>query len=281
MSKQVQQTANATGTAVITGASSGLGREYAYRLADRGYDLLLIARRGDRLEALAKEIRESHGPEVRTLVADLTSGADLERVANVLATDSSVTLLINNAGTALMASTDQTPVPALATLLDLNVTALARLSLAILPGFLARNRGTLINIGSVLGFGSIPGSSVYSATKAFVLGFTQALQQEYADTPIRIQLVAPAATATEIWDISGVPLSSLDPSIVMQTSQCVDAALAGLDMGEAMTLPSLEQDELLADYERARQTLFGNVSRSQPGSRYAVDKAVVAGAAGQ
>src|SRR5471030_1104973 len=115
MSNQVQQTANATGTAVITGASSGLGREYAYRLADRGYDLLLIARRGDRLEALAKEIRESHGPEVRTLVADLTSGADLERVANVLATDSSVTLLINNAGTALMASTDQTPVPALAT----------------------------------------------------------------------------------------------------------------------------------------------------------------------
>lgn len=277
MSEQLQQTAKATGTAVITGASSGLGREYAYRLADRGYDLLLIARRGDRLEALAREISDRSGREVRTLVADLTDAADLERVADVLATDGSVTLLINNAGTALMAPPDQTPVPALTTLLDLNVTALARLSLAVLPGFLARNNGTLINISSVLGFSSIPGSSVYSATKAFVLGLTQALQREYADTPIRIQLVAPAATATEIWDISGVPLASLDPSIVMQTSQCVDAALAGLDLGEAITMPSLEQGELLADYEQARQTLFGNINRGQPASRYTLDKAIAAG----
>ncbi|WP_410013482.1 SDR family NAD(P)-dependent oxidoreductase [Sodalis sp. C49] len=261
---------DASGTAVITGASSGIGAVYARRLAERGYDLLLVARRGDRLSALAEELRSRYGHEARTLVADLAVAADLDRVAAILAADASITLLVNNAGTSLMVAAEQTPAPAVAALLNLNVTALTRLSLAVLPGFRARNRGTLINIGSVLGFSSIVGSAVYSGTKSFVLGFTQALQLEFADTNVRIQLVAPATTATEIWDISGVPLSTLDPDTIMQAGQCVDAALAGLDMGEAITLPSLEEAGLLADYTQARLKLFSKVNRGRPATRYHV-----------
>ncbi len=259
---------NGAGTAVITGASSGLGRVYAERLAQRGYDLLLVARRGDRLDAIAKELGTRYSIKARALAADLAAAADLDGVADAIAADDSITLLVNNAGTSHLAPAEQTPLPVLASLLNLNITALTRLSLAVLPGFRTRNHGTLINIGSVLGFTSIPGSSIYSGTKSFVLGFTMGLQNEFAGTNVRIQLVAPASTATEIWEISGVPLASLDPATVMDAAQCVDAALAGLDQGELITLPSLETAVLLDDYEQARQALVGAINRGQPGSRY-------------
>jgi len=257
------------GTAVVTGASSGIGKVYADRLAGRGHDLILVARRGDRLAAVADELRAKHGVAVETLIADLGATADLDRVASVLAADERVTLLVNNAGTASLAPVSDTKRADFDAQNDVNVIALARLTHAVLPGFKARNRGTIINIGSVLGFESLPTSSAYSATKGYVLIFTRGLQKELAGTGIVVQLVTPAATATEIWDISGVTLSALDPATVMSVENCVDAALAGLDQGEAVTMPSVENaDALLAAYDAARTALLAASQTGKPASRY-------------
>jgi short-subunit dehydrogenase len=189
------------GTAAVTGASAGIGKVYADRLAGRGYNLMLIARRGDRLTANAKELMSKYGVAVKTIVADLSAEADLERVKRVIESDESITMLVNNAGAATLAPSIQIKSDARDAMTNLNVTALTRLALAVLPGFKSRNHGTLINIGSVLGFFSLPISSVYSATKGYVLNFTRGLQDEFADTNVAIQLVLPAATATDLWEV--------------------------------------------------------------------------------
>lgn len=258
------------GTAVVTGASSGLGKVYADRLARRGYDLILVARRGDKLDSVAASLRSAHGVKVSAVVADLGAAADLERVAASIAADDSVTLLVNNAGTSTLAPVARTSKAQLDGMNEVNVDALVRLSHAVLPGFLRRDRGTLINIGSVLGSFVIPGSSIYSATKAYVQLFTQGLQGEVAETRVRVQLVLPAATATEIWEISGVPLSALDQNVVMTAENCVDAALAGLDMGELITMPSVEDGQLLVAFEAARVALAGGTQNGKPASRYRI-----------
>ncbi|MEI9987657.1 MAG: SDR family oxidoreductase [Aliidongia sp.] len=257
------------GTAVVTGASAGIGKVYADRLAGRGYDLILVARRGDRLAAVADELRAKHGIAVETVVADLGAAADLDRVASVLAADERITLLVNNAGASTLAPVSQTKRADLDAMNDVNVLALARLTHAVLPGFKARDRGTIINIGSVLGFESLPASSIYSATKGYVLNFTRGLQQELADTGVVVQLVLPAATATDIWELSGVPLSALDPATIMSVENCVDAALAGLDLGETVTMPSVEDaGALLAQYDAARVALLAASQTGKPASRY-------------
>lgn len=258
------------GTAVVTGASAGLGKIYADRLARRGYDLLLVARRGDLLEETAKALRSAHGVKVRTLTADLGAAADLERVAEAVATDPSITLLVNNAGTSTLAPVAQTSAAQLQSMLDVNIHALARLSHAVLPAFKARNRGTLVNIGSVLGFHTLPISSIYSGTKAFVLAFTRGLQDEVAGTAVKVQLVLPAATATDIWELSGVPVSNLAEGTVMAAEHCVDAALAGLDLGEPITMPSMNEAALLASFTDAGARLFGASQNGKPAARYSV-----------
>jgi short-subunit dehydrogenase len=250
MSKQANATAQGKslkGTAIITGSSAGMGKLFADRLARRGYDLILIARRADRLDTVAKELKDKYGVAIQTLVADLGSAADLEKVVQNISKDESITLLLNNAGTSTLGSLTESKRPDLDAMINVNITALTRLTIAVLPSFKKRNSGTIINMGSVLGFNSLPISSIYSGTKGYVLNFTRGLQDELADTNIVVQLVAPAAIATDIWEISGVPLSQLDPATVMKAENAVDAALAGLDLGEKLTLPSVEDLQLLTN----------------------------------
>lgn len=265
------------GTAVVTGASAGIGKVYADRLAARGYDLVLVARRADRLEALAQTLRETYGVAVETITADLSVPLELEQVAKSLEADDAISLLINNAGTSTLAPVGDTKLAAIDAMNTVNLTALVRLTAAVLPGFKARDAGTIINIGSVLGFKSLPVSTVYSSTKAYVTFFTRGLQQELSDTNVRVQLVAPAATATDLWDISGVPLSALDPASIMTVDAMVDAALTGLDLGEAVTMPSVENaDALLAAFDDASMALLGGAQSGEPASRYRVLTAVAA-----
>jgi len=260
------------GTAVVTGASAGIGKTYAQRLAARGHDLLLVARRADRLEALAQTLRVDHGVNVEVLAADLADAADLGRVAQRLERDDNVTLLVNNAGVSTFGAVGGTDVAALAAMTDVNVGAVVRLARAVLPGFKRRDRGTLINIGSVLGFHALAYSGAYSGTKGYVLNFTRGLQEEVAGTKVVVQLVAPSATATDIWDLAGVPQSTLDPATVMSTADLVDAALAGLDMGERITLPSVEDAQLLVDYDTARMKLMAASQTGKAASRYRVGR---------
>ncbi len=250
-------------TAVITGASSGIGREYAEQLAKRGYDLVLVARRADRLAEAASQIQAAFGVEVTSVPADLSKEADVQRVVEVIRTQPSVALLVNNAGVMRMGPALDASPQQVDALLRVNIDALVHLSLAALTRFKAEDRGTLVNVGSVLGFAGYPGTSVYSATKAFVLSFTQGLQAEHAGGNVKIQLVAPAGVATEGWDSSTV-----DSSIIMSAQDCVTASLKSLDMGEQIALPSVENLDLLTSYVASSQTLMGSAQSGTPASRY-------------
>lgn len=263
MSKSTQ------GTAVVTGASAGLGRVYADRLARRGYDLILIARRGDRLADIAAGIQAQYGVNVSTITADLGKAADLESVAARLEADDSVTLLVNNAGVSTVAPIGGLTREQFDAMNDVNVNGVARLTYAVLPKFIARNAGTLVNIGSILGFAHLPGATLYSGTKGYVNHFTRGLQNEVAGTKVRVQLVAPSATATDIWELSGVPLENLNQEAVMSAEDCVDAALAGLDLGETVTLPSVEDADLWKQFEELSGKLFAAAQNRRPATRYA------------
>lgn len=259
------------GTAVITGASSGLGEVFAERLAKRGYDLKLVARRKDRLDAIAEKLENQYGVKVNNLVADLGSQADLEKVAEDLRTDDSITLLINNAGTSTLSPVTATTIDKQKEMVNVNITALMVLSNAVLPQFIAKNEGILINIASVLGFYTLPISAVYSGTKGFVVQYTKGLQEEVKGTNVHVQLVNPATTATEIWEVGGVPLSALEQSTIMTTEDCVDAILAGLDQGELITHPSVNDQNLIDNYENARIKLFQGSQSGKPAERYIHD----------
>ena len=174
---------------------------------------------------------------------------------------------MNNAGVARLSPVAETPAKYSLSQIALNITALARLTHAVLPAFKERNEGVVINIASVLAFHTLPVSSVYSGTKAFVLNFSRGLQQELASTGVRVQVVLPAATATDLWDISGVPLAALPPEAVMSTENLVDAALAGFDQGESVTLPSMADAGLWERYDTARSDLFAATQTGKPAPR--------------
>jgi len=273
MSINVDQLSKATslkGTAVITGASAGIGKVFAERLGKRGYDLILIARRVDRLNLLSAELREQYGVSVQPIPADLANSIQLRDIAEMIAADERVSLLLNNAGTATLGAFVDATAGDISAMIDLNLAALTQLTLAVWPGFKRRNRGSIINIGSVLGLNSLPVSSVYSGTKGYVLNFTRGIQQEVASTNIRVQLVLPAAIATNLWDISGIPLSQLDPATIITAENAVDASLAGFDLGEDLTFPSLNDLELLVNYDSSRASLFAASLTGQPANRYSL-----------
>ena len=268
--KNIDGVALGRGIAVVTGASSGLGKVYADRLAKRGYDLLLVARRKDRLHILGQDLQKRYGVQANILVADLGLAVDLNRVANVIAGDERVTVLVNNAGTASFVPSVAMSLPDLDTQLNVNARAVSHLSLAVLPEFLRKNAGTIINIGSVLSFYALPVGSSYSATKAHVMLFTIGLQQELAETKVRVQLVLPANTATAFWDEAGIDSDAIDQATVMTAEDCVDAALAGLDQGEAVTLPSVEDSTLWSEFDVIRNKMLAASQSSHPASRYGI-----------
>ncbi len=263
-------THNHPGTALITGASSGIGAIYAERLARRGHDLILVARNRARLEALARRITDDTGRSVEIVTADLGQAADVRRIEEILRTDASITTLVNNAGFGGAAPLLESDVDTMQAMIELNVTALTRLTYAAAPAFVARGEGTIINIASVVAVAPEILNGVYGGSKAFVLAFTQSLQHELAGKGVRIQAVLPGATRTEFWDTAGQPVENLPQSIVMSGNDLVDAALAGLDQGEVITVPSLPDVADWNTFEAARAALGPNLSRDQPATRYGV-----------
>ncbi|MCV9963391.1 SDR family oxidoreductase [Pararhizobium sp. BT-229] len=264
------------GTALITGASAGIGALYADRLAKGGYDLILVARNGERLQAVADTVSKASGRSVKTIVADLGDNNDVGRIEAVLRDDASITMLVNNAGVGAVAPLLQSDIGKMTDMIDLNVTALTRLTYAAVPGFVARGAGAIINISSIVAIGPEILNGVYGASKAYVLAFTQSLQHELADKGVRIQAVLPGATATEFWDIAGMPHSNLPESWVMSSSDMVDAALVGFDQGEVVTIPPLQNGDEWTTYEAARRAMSQNLSHAKPGARYLAASAKVA-----
>jgi len=257
------------GGALITGASAGIGAIYADRLAKRGYDLILVARNAQRLDAVASKLQAETGREVTALAADLNDKAGLAKVEAVLRNDPSITMLVNNAGVGSVASILQADIDKMEAMIDLNVTALTRLTYAAAPAFVARGTGTIINISSVVGIAVENLNGVYSASKSYVLSFGHSLQKDLAEKGVRVQTVLPGATATEFWDIAGyAPQKTAE--ITMQADNLVDAALAGLDKGELVTIPGLHEGDAWTRWEKERRDLAPKFRNPKPAPRYEI-----------
>jgi short-subunit dehydrogenase len=258
------------GTALVTGASSGIGAIYAERLAQRGYDLILVARNRERLVAMADRITTQTRRSVEVVVADLGDRAELAKVEAKLKQDASITLLVNNAGIGTHTPLLDSDVNKMTQMIELNVTALTRLTYAAVPGFVARGNGAVINISSIVSIAPEVLNGVYGGSKAFVLAFSLSLQHELASKGVRVQAVLPGATATEFWATGGLPVEHLPKEIVMSAEDMVDAALVGFDRGELVTIPSLHDEHEWEAFEAARKTLSSHHSSNVPAARYAV-----------
>jgi short-subunit dehydrogenase len=261
-------TVESKGTALITGASSGIGAVYADRLAHRGYDLIIVSRNRAKLDKLATRLTNETRRSIEVLAADLSDNQDQARVEEKLKRDASITFLVNNAGIGTFAPLLDSDVNKSDEMISLNIRALTRLTYAVVPGMVARGAGTIINISSIVAISPETLNGVYGASKAYVLAFTHSLQHELASKGIRIQAVLPGATATDFWDAGGLSVSNLPPDWVMSTEDLVDSALSGLDLGELVTIPPLPDVAEWDRFEAARRGMSTRLSRREPAARY-------------
>ncbi|MBV8682419.1 MAG: SDR family NAD(P)-dependent oxidoreductase [Caulobacteraceae bacterium] len=265
-----------TGRAAITGASSGIGAVYAERLANRGHDLLLIARRADRLETLAAALRKAHRVNVETLLADLEDPAALAVVESRVG-QPDISILVNNAGAGGLGPTANVTADQIERTIRLNVVALSRLSHAALAKFRADGRGLLVNIGSVIAHAPSPSGAVYSGSKAYVLNFTRSLQAEYKAQPgVRIQLVMPGPIRTEFFSSQGLSDSVFPDSSYLTADQLVDAAIAGAEADELVTVPSMADPATWDRLEETRLAFLSAVHAGAVAPRYLEQEAVTA-----
>ncbi len=253
-------------TVLITGASSGIGAIYAERFAGRGHDLVLVARDGARLDALAARLREESNVAVEVLRADLTQPGDLSALETRLRDDARIGVLINNAGMAQSGGFAGQGAEDIERLITLNVTALTRLAAAVAPRFAQSGTGAIVNIGSVVGFAPELGMTIYGATKAFVLYLSQGLHLELAPKGVYVQAVLPAATRTEIWERAGVDVDTLPE--VMEVDELVDAALVGFDRRELVTIPPLHVAGRWDALDDARRGLMSDIRQAHAAERY-------------
>ena len=252
-------------TVLITGASAGIGAVYADRFARRGHDLILVARDAARVAALAAELRAAHGVAAEAFPADLT-GPGLEAVEARLAGDARIGILVNNAGAVTAGGFLGTTAAQIDALVRLNITALTRLAAAVAPRFVAAGTGAIVNVGSVVGLAPERPFGIYGATKAYVLALSQTLQAELGPRGVYVQAMLPPATQTEIWARAGRDTSKLPP--MMPAAELVDAALAGFDRREAVTLPSLPDIAQWEAYEAARKAMAANLPQVRAAARY-------------
>lgn len=253
-------------TVLITGASTGIGATYAERFAQRGHNLVLVARDKSRLDALSSRLRDKYDVSIDVIQADLTQTSDLTTVEARLRDDANIGILVNNAGAAQSGSFVEQSTDSVANLVALNTTALVRLASAIAPRLAQAGNGAIINIGSVVGLAPEFGMSVYGATKAFVLFLSQGLSLELSPKGVYVQAVLPAATRTEIWERAGIDINTL--SEVMGVDELVDAALVGFDRREPVTIPPLQDAARWDALQAARQGLLSEIRQSVVAERY-------------
>lgn len=257
-----------TPRALVTGASSGIGAAYADRLAARGYDLVLVARRQARLEQLATRLRAEYGRNVDILPADLADPDGLAQVEQAVSTAPDLTLLANIAGLGAWGQAVAVDPDAMEAMLKVNVLALTRLSLAAARRFAAARHGTIINIGSVITVVPLPGTSGYSGSKAYVFNFSRSLQNELASSGVTVQVVMPGPVRSDFFGDSPPPFPD---RLFMSAETLADTALTALDQGETITFPNLDDVAAWQAYEDARKVLVKNVVRTgEPAPRYTV-----------
>lgn len=253
--------------ALVTGASAGIGRNFAEHLARTGHDLVIVARREDRLRALAGELGATTGADVEVLAADLGTDAGVAAVAARIAAGG-VDMLVNNAGYAARGRVAELDPDALDAMLRVNILALGRLSAAAMKAMTAAGRGTIINIASGTVFMQMPGNAGYGASKNYVMAFTRHMQAEAAGTGVRVQLLVPGVIATDFHEVAGNDLANFPPERVMQADDLVVASLRALEMDEPVCIPSLSEIRDWDNYVAAEALVAKNCSRDRPAARY-------------
>jgi short-subunit dehydrogenase len=242
--------------ALVTGASSGIGLVFAEHLARAGHDLILVARRRERLEALARRLRSDAGVEMEVICADLTDPLEVSEIEARIADDQALELLVNNAGFGGYQPFASIAPKLIDDLVAIHIRTVARLTRAALPGMIGRRRGAIINIASLLALsGTLPPSplphrATYAGAKAFMLAFTQALAGELAGTGVRLQVCLPGRVATEFHATQGIDTSRLPPSLTAE--DVVTASLSGLAQGEIVCVPALGDVSLLGRLDEAQ-----------------------------
>lgn len=253
-------------TVLVTGASSGIGAIYAKRFAQRGHDLVLVARDTARLDALAAQLRAEHHVAVEVLTTDLTNREDLAVVEARLREDPRIGILINNAGAPQSGGFLQQSADSIERLVALNTTAVTRLAAAVAPRFAQARTGAIVNIGSVVGLAPEFGATLYGATKAYVQFLSQGLHLELSPQGVYVQAVLPAGTRTDIWARAGVDVNTIPD--LMDAEELVDAALVGFDRRELVTVPPLADAARWDALDAARQGLLGNLHQAHAAARY-------------
>lgn len=256
-----------TGLAVVTGASSGIGREYARRLAAQGTDLIAVGRRQERLDELGTEFPDVH---VQTVVADLSTHEGIQAVIAAVG-DQQVSLLVNNAGVAHYKAFTDLPEEQAAELVGVKVLAPTLLTRAIAPGMVERGAGQIVNVAGMIAF-SGPATleqvglrrAVYASTLAYTLALSQTLDAELSPNGVRVQALLPGVVATEFHERQGMDLSAAPR---MSAADVVTASFRGIELGETVTAPGVEQGGLLEDVFTADLTAFGGQS-PELASRY-------------
>jgi short-subunit dehydrogenase len=256
--------------ALITGASSGLGEAYAEQLARQGWDLVVVARRRDRLEALATRVAAGNGSDVRIVEADLGSDAGLESVLDVVKAVP-LDLLVNNAALAHYMPLVELPPASARELVQLNVLAPVLLSRAALPGMLERGAGAIVNVASLLAFSGgwqgpqLPQRAVYASTKSFLLTFTQILAAELAGTGVRVQVLCPGIVRTEFHTRQGLDMSD---RARMKPQDVVAASVIDLERGVVISIPGLDDETVLDDVLTAQAELAAFTGTTSLPGRY-------------
>ena len=262
--------------ALVTGASAGIGAAFATRLAQDGYDLIVTARRQERLEALAQDLQGKFGGKVEVLTADLSKTDGMRLVEKRIAGEPALELLVNNAGFGGYMPFVQLDPQVAEDLINLQVLAVTRLTRAALPGMLERNRGAIINVASRLAFSGPLGSTqlakraTYAGAKAYVVTFTQLLASELEGTGVKVQVLCPGMVRTEFHTRQGMDTSRVPPNIISMPEDIVNASLDGLKLGEVVCVPTLEDPALLERVMESQRQMFQSSGSGAPAKRYGV-----------
>ena len=262
-----------TRLAMVTGASSGIGEAYAGRLAADGCDLVLVARRRDRLEEVAARLARAHGVSTRIVVADLADQAQLDAVCDEAA-EVPLAMLVNNAALAHYMPFATLPSETAAELVKLDVLAPVLLTRAAIGGMIARGEGAVVNVASLLAYSGtweaphLPQRTVYAASKSFLVSFTQILATELRESGVRAQVVCPGLVRSEFHSRQGVDMSAVPR---MEPRAVVQASLLDLERGVVVSVPGADDDSAIRAVDAAQRQLIGATRSVELPDRYAVE----------